>query len=95
MEPTIQNGAAIIINTSRNEAMDGDIFVVRIGDRLWVKRTQWLTDGGLRLISDNHIYEKMDVSAVDLQHDNIEVMLLLIFAILLICTIFLFSRLTL
>lgn len=73
MEPTIQNGAAIIINTSRNEAMDGGIFVVRIGDRLWVKRTQWLTDGGLRLISDNQVYEKMDVSPQDLAGEDIEV----------------------
>ncbi len=73
MEPTVQNGAAIIVDTSRNEAMDGNVYVIRMGDRLWIKRTQWLPSGGLRLISDNKMYDSVDVTARDLEHDDIEV----------------------
>ncbi|MBS9777160.1 MAG: helix-turn-helix domain-containing protein [Gammaproteobacteria bacterium] len=73
MEPTIHDGAAIIINMARNEVMDGNIYVIRIANRLWIKRTQWLTNGGLRLISDNKTYDNMDISATDLEHDDIEV----------------------
>lgn len=73
MEPTIHDGAAIIINTARNEAMDGNIYVIRMGDRLWVKRTQWLPNEGLRLISDNKLYDSLDFSAKDLEYDDIEV----------------------
>ncbi|MGY0399449.1 MAG: XRE family transcriptional regulator [Ostreibacterium sp.] len=73
MEPTIQNGAAIIIDTSKVEAMDGNIYVIRINDRLWVKRAEWLPSGGLRLISDNTFYETMNVTRKDMQSDDIEV----------------------
>lgn len=73
MEPTIRDGAAIIINTARNEAMDGNIYVIRMSDRLWVKRTQWLPSGGLRLISDNKMYSSLDFSEKDFKHDDIEV----------------------
>ncbi len=73
MEPTIKDGAAIIINTTRKEPADGNIYVIRIGDRLWVKRTQWLLDGGLRLNSDNDYYESMDIALGDFEHDDIEI----------------------
>ncbi|PIE42525.1 MAG: hypothetical protein CSA47_00295 [Gammaproteobacteria bacterium] len=73
MEPTIKDGASIIINTTRKEPADGNIYVIRIGDRLWVKRTQWLLDGGLRLNSDNDYYESMDIALGDFEHDDIEI----------------------
>ncbi len=73
MEPTIHDGSAIIVDTERNKAMDGNIYVIRMSDRLWVKRTQWLPNGGLRLISDNKAYDNIDIFQSDLQHDDIEV----------------------
>ncbi len=73
MEPTIKDGASVIVNTTQKEPADGNIYVIRIGDRLWVKRTQWLLDGGLRLNSDNDFYESMDISVNDLEHGDIEV----------------------
>ncbi len=73
MEPTIQDNAAIIINTSRNEVMDGKIYVIRMADRLWVKRTQWLPNNGLRLISDNKNYGDIDFTKNDLESEDIEV----------------------
>lgn len=74
MEPTIVNGAAIVLNLLKNHAMDGKIYVVRISDRLWVKRIQWTPDGGLRLISDNkEVYDPFDIARPDLEHMDIEI----------------------
>ena len=74
MEPTIVNGAAIVVNLQKNHAMDGKIYVVRISDRLWVKRIQWTPDGGLRLISDNkEVYDPFDIARQDLEHMDIEI----------------------
>lgn len=70
MEPTIPNGAAIIVDHQRNKAMDGKIYVIRIDNRLWVKRIQWLIDGGLRLISDNKLYQPLDITRQDLEIEN-------------------------
>lgn len=47
--------------------------MVRIDDRLYVKRTQWLPKGGLRLISDNNMYESFDITKQELQQGNIQV----------------------
>lgn len=49
----------------QKDIADGDIFVIRIADRLWVKRTQWLPNGHLRLISQNSIYEPFDIDPKD------------------------------
>ncbi len=62
MVPTIPEGAAIVIDKSRTRALDGKIYVIRIDDRLFIKRTQWIPTGGLRLISDNPLYEAFDIS---------------------------------
>lgn len=53
MVPTIPDGSAIVIDKSRTTALDGKLYVIRIDDRLYVKRTQWLINGDLSLISDN------------------------------------------
>ncbi|OPH33752.1 Uncharacterised protein [Moraxella equi] len=46
--------------------------MIRIGEQLYVKRTQWLPTG-LRLISDNTIYDPIDLSKADLDSSDIEV----------------------
>lgn len=73
MEPTIRSGAAIIVNTTYITPEDGNIYVIRVADRLWVKRTQWLLDGSLRLNSDNNFYDSMDLSRQDLEFEDIEI----------------------
>ena len=73
MEPTIPDGATILVDSSRIEPLDGKIYVIRIDDRLWVKRVQWIPSGGLRLISDNRTYDNFDISKADLEHDNIQI----------------------
>ncbi|STZ63893.1 Uncharacterized HTH-type transcriptional regulator HI_1476 [Moraxella lacunata] len=73
MLPTIPENATILVDKSKNIAKDGRIYVVRIDDRLYVKRTQWIPTGGLRLISDNSTYESFDISRQELAHGNIQV----------------------
>lgn len=73
MSPTIPDGATLVIDRSRNNPKDGKIYVIRIDDRLYVKRVQWILNGGLRLISDNKFYEPLDISRSELEQGNIEV----------------------
>lgn len=73
MLPTIPENATILVDKSKNVAKDGRIYVVRIDDRLYIKRTQWIPTGGLRLISDNSVYESFDINRYDLEHGNIQI----------------------
>lgn len=73
MTPTIPEGAAVIIDQSRNQALDGKVYVIRIDDRHYVKRTQWLIGGGLRLISDNKLYDPLDITKADMAANNIQI----------------------
>ena len=73
MEPTIKDGAAVVVDRRRNNPLDGKIYIVRLQDRLWVKRIQWTPNGGLRLISDNQIYSSFDISRMDLENEDMEV----------------------
>ncbi len=74
MVPTIPESAAVVIDRARNTALDGKVYVIRIDDRLFVKRTQWLPSGGLRLISDNkEVYQPTDISPEDFAASNVEV----------------------
>ncbi|UYZ76845.1 XRE family transcriptional regulator [Moraxella bovis] len=72
MFPTIPENATVLIDKSKDTAKDGRIYVIRIGEQLYVKRTQWLPTG-LRLISDNTIYDPIDLSKADLDSSDIEI----------------------
>lgn len=54
MDGTLANGDTVLIDRSK-KAPDG-VFAVRIGDSLRIKRLQTLTDGSLRVSSDNAMY---------------------------------------
>lgn len=73
MTPTIPEGAAVIIDQTRNQALDGKVYVIRIDDRHYVKRTQWLIGGGLRLISDNKLYDPLDITKADMAANNVQI----------------------
>lgn len=64
MEPTIRNGALLIIDRSDQQVREG-IYVVRRGDVLLVKRTQPRENQILRLQSDNRQYESEDIDLKD------------------------------
>lgn len=68
MQPTIHNNDIILINMQEIIPKDGNIYVVRQGDQLWVKRVQGIV-GGIRLISDNkEVYQPIDINF----HENLD-----------------------
>jgi phage repressor protein C with HTH and peptisase S24 domain len=66
MEPDIQDGAPLLVNTSDQRLDDGCIYIVRLNDHLFAKRIQRVFDGSIRLISANTSYPPMDVPASSL-----------------------------
>lgn len=56
MEPTIKDGAPMIVDTSDRGARD-DVYVMRRGNGITVKRLQHLADGTVLLKSDNPAWE--------------------------------------
>lgn len=67
MEPTLSEGDSVIVDVSEKAVKRDGMYVVRIGDGLFVKRLQ-ITPKGLRLISDNPLYHPIDCA-----EDEIEV----------------------
>lgn len=63
MEPTIPDGALILINTAVHRVMNGFIYAIRRGDELLVKRVQIRVDGTVVLIPDNPRYDREEFSA--------------------------------
>lgn len=57
MAPTLSDGDVIIVDTSRTAIDASDIYVVRIGGDLVVKRIHRRVDGSLVLKGDNPAYE--------------------------------------
>ena len=53
MEPTIPDGALILINTEGTEHRDGKIYVLRIGEEVLIRRLIHDPDAGWLLHSDN------------------------------------------
>ncbi|MGP4950740.1 XRE family transcriptional regulator [Psychrobacter sp. T6-1] len=73
MTPTIPESAVVVINRDQTKPLDGKVYVIRIEDRHYVKRIQWLIGGGLRLISDNKFYDPLDITKADMEATNIEI----------------------
>lgn len=73
MAPTIPEGASILIDKTRNQALDGKVYVIRIANRFYIKRVQWLLDGGLRLISDNKMYPAQDITLEKMNGSTFEI----------------------
>lgn len=67
MKPTINNNDRLIIHIGRNKPQDGHIYVFRQGDELIVKRFQSALSTW-RLISDNQIYDKIDINKAQQEH---------------------------
>lgn len=69
MEPTIKDGASLLINTADKRLTDGRVYCFRIGDSTFVKRVQRSIDQ-LQLISDNQAYPPITLGA-DTDSDQI------------------------
>ena len=56
MEPTIQNGALVLVDHSIHSIRDDGIYAFRMDDALFIKRVQTQMKGGVLLLSDNPAY---------------------------------------
>lgn len=59
MEPTLSEGDSVIVDVSEKTVKRDGLYVLRIGDGLFVKRIQ-VIPRGLRLISDNPLYHPIN-----------------------------------
>lgn len=65
MEPTIPDGAVLLVNTGRTELSNNDVFVIRVDGEILVKRLRKEIGGGVLIVSDNpdkHKYPDILVS---------------------------------
>ena len=65
MEPELYDQDLILLDQSKKEPGDGDMYVVRYFDELFVKRIQKIPDRRFQLHSTNRLYESIEVKAFD------------------------------
>lgn len=63
MEPTLSSGDVILVDTRVGDVGQPGIYVIRVDDRLLVKRIQPIFGGALKLISENPVYSPEDIPA--------------------------------
>jgi phage repressor protein C with HTH and peptisase S24 domain len=61
MEPELYDGDLILLDRSSTEPRDGDMFVVRYSDELFVKRVQKMPERHIALRSTNNFYESIRI----------------------------------
>lgn len=66
MEPTIMNGAIVLIDRADRTLVEGRIYAFRTPDGLRLKRFQRAIDGAVLLVSDNDIYAPERIAAEDM-----------------------------
>jgi phage repressor protein C with HTH and peptisase S24 domain len=65
MEPTIPDGAVLLVDTARTELANNDVYVIRLDNEILVKRLRKEIGGGVLIVSDNpdkHKYPDILVS---------------------------------
>ena len=65
MEPELYDQDLILLDQSKKEPGDGDMYVVRYFDELFVKRIQKIPDRRFQLHSTNRFYNPIEVKAFD------------------------------
>ena len=66
MEPKIKEGDLILVSMSQDVIYDGSIYILRVGDVVYVKRVQRLPTQ-INLISDNKAYATIAISGEELK----------------------------
>lgn len=71
MEPTVKDGSLLLVDTAQSDLAGNRIYVLRMDGHLYAKRLQRLTDGSIRVSSDNPAYadevvDKDEVSKLDI-----------------------------
>ncbi|WP_457597158.1 S24 family peptidase [Hydrogenimonas sp.] len=65
MEPLIEDGDLVAVDRSRTEPKEGGVYVVRIGEALYIKRLERAA-GGWRCVSLNPLYEPIETNDEEL-----------------------------
>lgn len=73
MEPTIHDGDLVMIDTRDAGPKREDIYVLRWGEDVLVKRLQRLPAGGFRVVSDNARYEPINLMPAQIQEYGVAV----------------------
>lgn len=68
MEDYLQDGDAVLIDLGQVAVQDGQVYAIRYGDELRIKRLSRRFDGGLLIRSDNKRYEEESLSPQDAEH---------------------------
>lgn len=61
MEPHLEDGDTVLIDTSKTKPIDGEVFAVFYNDEYWIKRLS-IVPGGLRLLSDNPNFQPIEIA---------------------------------
>jgi transcriptional regulator with XRE-family HTH domain len=63
MEPTLKLGALILVDTNDRDlaAISHGIYLLKLGDRILVKRLQYVAENTLKVLSDHPAYEGFSV----------------------------------
>ena len=67
MEPTLHIGDLVLVDTNaRNlDTIDHGVYLLKLGDRLLIKRLQYWVDNTLQVLSDNPSYETFSIELSD------------------------------
>ena len=69
MEPSIYAGDALLVDRGQREVQDRNVYVLRYGHEIRVKRLFKRPDGGLRIVSDNAgAFPEEVVTAAEMEH---------------------------
>ncbi|MDG4811689.1 helix-turn-helix transcriptional regulator [Hydrogenovibrio sp. 3SP14C1] len=71
MEPTIVDGATLLIDLADNTISRDGVYVIRFDGHLLAKRLQRSFDGSVFIKSDNPVYEKVHVASSQVNDINI------------------------
>lgn len=71
MEPSIPDGALVLIDTSRRKDRDDGIYAMMIGEDVRLKRLAFGTFGGVTVVSDNPAYPDETLGRADIDQVKI------------------------
>lgn len=67
MSPTINNADLAFVDISQNYFSGDAIYAIVWHDELMIKRLQAISDGGVRIVSDNHAYPPQEIHQDDIE----------------------------
>jgi phage repressor protein C with HTH and peptisase S24 domain len=68
MEPYLHEGDVVLIDMGQSTVIDGEVYALKYGDELRIKRLSKRFDGGLIIRSDNPRYPEEVVAPMDMEH---------------------------